>query len=125
MCQSNRGSEIVLQYFLNWTGTVLPTTGVAVFVAVAVKEGVGVNVTVGDGSLVGVVERVAVITDLGEAVIADDGVELAVTAGRGIFNIEAAIGGESGAASTALILFWVVSDAGRLIGFHFVPFVVT
>lgn len=57
--------------------------------------------------------------------IADNGVEVAVPAGRGIFNIEAAIGGEPGAACVGLVLLIVVSDEGRLMGFHLVPPVVT
>jgi hypothetical protein len=106
-----------LQYFLNCTGTVLPTTGVAVNVEVAVKEGVDVKVNVGDGRTVDVAE--------GLAVIADRVVGVAVTAGRGRFNIDAAIGGDTGVAWEGLVLFWIVRDAGRLMGFHRVPPVLT
>lgn len=86
-------------------------------VEVAVKEGVGVKVIVGDGSTVDVAE--------GMAVIADRVVGVAVTSGRGRFNIDAAIGGDAGVAWVGMVLFWVVRDAGRLMGFHRVPPVLT
>jgi len=113
MCHSNRGSVIDLQYFLNCIGTVLPTTGVVVNVAVAVKAGLGVIVMVGDGRLVGVAEGVLVIA----ACVA---VAVSIT-GWGIFNIDAAIGGDAGVSWTTLASFLVVSDTGRLMGFHLVP----